>query len=267
MSQQTVIIMRHAEREDDAKGYQGPQLSDPEITPAGEQSTIAAAKAIAVHYKVSLVVASPFLRCVQTAKLAVQHFLPGAKVVFDNGLHEVNNQGKIKSDRPLSLTPIVASSVCNPPCPRWGENLQEATDRFVSAVSRIARAYPNDRTICLVTHGDAVSTIARLGLLGAASSSCSEDEVIVYNCDFNGWAAVRLSPGPARHTLRIGRAVGLEWTGVDIPKGGIPEPNSSEGQRSFPQPDVPRLVDEERLAIMRPMDSPRKIDCCGCVIV
>ena len=277
---QTVIVMRHAERADDAKGYTGPQLPDPPITPEGEKGSVAAAKAIAVHYRVTLVVASPFLRCVQTATTASAHLGGTPRIVYDNGLHEVNNLTKIKSDTAVALTPSVGASDGNPNPPRWGEDIQDATKRFSAAVTRIAKAYPQHKVICLVTHGDAVSGLARQGLLGVAPAGTVADDVMVYNCDYNGWAAVVVAAG---EPLRMGRAAGVAWMGIDVPEGGVVAPPPVEVERTAP-PVQSRIeveararappaiqaarIDEASRLIVRSVDSPKtQISCWdSCVL-
>eukprot|EP00760_Papus_ankaliazontas_P003027 PhM_4_TR11383/c0_g1_i2/m.31361 len=191
-----VIVMRHGEREDDCPGCaRDVVMTDPNLTSKGVTETMAAAAQIAEHITPTLVVTSPFTRCVQTAQAAASVW--GQKVcqvVHDYGLAEVHNATKIKGTdgvRP-TLQPSVPASSCNVPQPDWGESLEGADERFAASIMRLAHAYGDTHEcICLVSHGDSISTAARLGLV----AEDPRDGVVVYNVDFSAYVCLRV---PAR---------------------------------------------------------------------
>eukprot|EP00760_Papus_ankaliazontas_P022327 PhM_4_TR18837/c0_g1_i2/m.89739 len=195
-----VIVMRHGEREDNCDGVE--PMCDPNLTEKGLLESKRVAERINGIAVPTLIVTSPFLRCVQTAKeLANTWGISESMIVYDNGLVEVHNEKKIKGLDTTNTAPtlkcVLGPSDSNISQPQWGETMPMTEGRFRSSILRLLDTYKSKHeTICLVSHGDCVSTAARLGLV---PSSNDMDEVVVYKADFNAYVvldAATVTPGP-----------------------------------------------------------------------
>ncbi|CAD2216710.1 Histidine phosphatase superfamily (branch 1), putative [Angomonas deanei] len=142
---QRVIVMRHGERRDHTPDA-APE-GDPPLTPSGIEDVAKIVPALKSAYdeeKLAYlqIYTSPYRRCVQTA-LALQKCGVGSKLrmIVENSIGEVYGPIRIKTKEPPILKEQGAIGVQ----PKWGENLAQATSRYVTAFVDIANKQVHDR--------------------------------------------------------------------------------------------------------------------------
>eukprot|EP00298_Acanthocystis_sp_HF-20_P005811 c15854_g1_i1.p1 GENE.c15854_g1_i1~~c15854_g1_i1.p1 ORF type:complete len:369 (-),score=110.16 c15854_g1_i1:66-1133(-) len=163
--EQTVIIMRHANRQDlvdpnwektAARPY------DPDIV--DEFQVKEAAKEIDMFgFGVKYIISSPFLRCIRTAAICAKE-LGISEIYVDNRVCEVLTERNMKKKSPVLLTKEEIESLIPDikfiynqdfPLPQYPETIERARSRYSSSFSSISKMFSGN--ILIVSHGDAVA--------------------------------------------------------------------------------------------------------------
>ncbi|KAI6706518.1 hypothetical protein NL676_009480 [Syzygium grande] len=195
---QHVLVMRHSNRADDgADESWWTRVSKPwdaPLTDAGRIKALEAGKKLRAElgFPIHRVVASPFRRCIETARELIaglstegeealnvvlddgdctESSASGIKVCIEYGMCEVFNDvalwyhptdrdswgfdiKELEASFPAGIVDLAPHRVFNE-LPQWGESESRATDRYLRTVHSLVDKYPQENLL-FVTHGDAV---------------------------------------------------------------------------------------------------------------
>lgn len=190
---QVCCVARHAERADSAFAlYRGaPYVQsedyaqypfDPPLSDDGERGALELAQEVKecterLETTIHVVVASPFLRCAQTAAVICRELGPSTILMFDESCGEIYGDAIFGPTQPdvvhrdfsLLVEDCKARGVTRiaPVCvgskPHWGETLQDGRQRFNEAfLGYVHRGTEKTRNFLVVTHADCVAAAATL---------------------------------------------------------------------------------------------------------
>lgn len=146
------IVMRHGEAENNVLGIVSSKAERPHhLTEKGKKQVLAAALKLK-REKIDLVVASPFVRTQETAKLVAEHLgLDKKKIKTDARLHELN--GGVFDGKPIKDYRVLfgASVARFTTAPEHGETFLDIQKRMLKAVYELDREHEG-KTILIVTH-------------------------------------------------------------------------------------------------------------------
>ncbi|MCH0539049.1 bifunctional RNase H/acid phosphatase [Streptomyces sp. MUM 203J] len=194
----TFVLLRHGETLlTPQKRFSGSGGTDPELSEAGRHQAEAAAEMLAARGTVQDIVASPLLRCRQTAQTVAARL--GLDVRIEEGLREADfgaweglTFAEARERHPEELDAWLASPKAAPP---GGESFAAVSRRVAAARDRLTERYAG-RTVLLVTHVTPIKTLVRLALgappeaLFRMELSAASISVIAYYRDGN--TSVRL---------------------------------------------------------------------------
>lgn len=190
---QVCCVARHVERADSAFAlYRGaPYVQsedyaqypfDPPLSDDGERGALELAQEVKacterLETTIHVVIASPFLRCAQTAAVICRELGPSTILMFDESCGEIYGQAIFGPTQPDVVHRDFASVVedCKargvtriaPVCVgsklHWGETLQDGRQRFNEAfLGYVHRGTEKTRNFLVVTHADCVAAAATL---------------------------------------------------------------------------------------------------------
>lgn len=194
----TFVLLRHGETPlTPQKRFSGSGGNDPALSEAGHHQAEAAAELLAARGTVQDIVASPLLRCRQTAQTVAARL--GLEVRIEDGLREADfgaweglTFAEARERHPDELNAWLASPKVAPP---GGESFAAVSRRVAAARDRLTERYAG-RTVLLVTHVTPIKTLVRLALgappeaLFRMELSAASISVIAYYRDGN--TSVRL---------------------------------------------------------------------------
>ncbi|CUG89570.1 histidine phosphatase, putative [Bodo saltans] len=223
---QYVVLIRHGERRDSLPNT--PSEADPPLTEAGKREVVNAALRIKQQIGVKtskqlMIMSSPFVRTMETAA-ELQRYDIGIDrpATIDNTICEVFGPLRVKG---CATAPDVVRKDAIGDLPRWGESIQDATDRFVTSFLRNANRHRSEHLI-LVSHGDAIG-----GVLNHFYP-----KRVVYSADFLSFIVLkRTSSTSDRFTLHGSH--GVEWVN-DGDEGDDDAPTSATQQMQRTSSDV-----------------------------
>nr|ACI16010.1 hypothetical protein [Bodo saltans] len=239
---QFVVLMRHGERRDSILG--APSEADPPLTERGKLAIAETAGRIRSEMFVGgggkgvTVVTSPFLRAMETAEgLCRANISSNSDAAIDNSLCEVFGPLRIRG---CSGPPNVSRpNACGGELPKWGEGIQQATDRFVGSFLRNADSRRSDNLI-LVSHGDAISAVL----------SHFYPKRVVYNTNFLSYIVLkRTISSQTDQKFVLHASSGVEWI-LDGEEADEPIYTTSDvcGDAIVPERTTDRCFDADVLA-------------------
>lgn len=149
-----ILLVRHGQSEWNAVGrWQG--WADPPLSDLGRRQSLAAGKRLE---GIDVAVSSDLIRAMDTANLMVEPF-GLAPAVVEPRLRErdVGEWTGLTRDEISERWPAALSTMADPP---GGETAPALQARVVSAVTDLARAYP-DASLLAVSHGGAIRSLER----------------------------------------------------------------------------------------------------------
>lgn len=155
MLMQTLILVRHGQNEDNAKGILNGHRDKP-LTTAGVEQIKKLAKKLK-KYKINAIISSPLKRAKQTADLIAES--SGVNQVFiDDNLME-RDYG-VLTGRPREEKYKIAREIVKRDIDYFigvdeSEELEHAFPRAAKALSDIQKTYPN-KTVLISGHGDII---------------------------------------------------------------------------------------------------------------
>ncbi|OII68392.1 MULTISPECIES: bifunctional RNase H/acid phosphatase [unclassified Streptomyces] len=160
------VLLRHGETAlTPEKRFSGSGGSDPELSPVGLRQAEAAADLLAARGTVQDIVASPLLRCRQTAAVVADRL--GLDVRIDDGLREADfgaweglTFAEVQERHPDDLAAWLASPKAPP---TGGESFAAVSRRIAATRDRLTERHAG-RTVLLVTHVAPIKTLVRLAL-------------------------------------------------------------------------------------------------------
>lgn len=180
-----LLIVRHGERADRAKGRVDDYPDDAALTKEGRETAKRAGIAMRAIARSPVVVvySSPFFRCLQTANEIAAEL--GCLIRIEPGLSEICSDDIFEKEGPQLRQPHestgralqrvevdLSERPVEPSLPKWPETAQDAKHRVRNTAMKLAQRHPG-QAICLVCHAHSVIEITRhYPGGGAAGSRC-----------------------------------------------------------------------------------------------
>lgn len=155
-----LMLVRHAEAQHNVDSFRvaGRALESP-LTEVGKMQADSLARDLA-STKIDVIVHSPALRCLETAKAIKKYQKKSLKLVEDQRVVEMSQGSAVGGNKLLvSLSPVnvydLITKKLDFSLPQ-GETFNEVADRMEAAISEYEK--DEDKTVVVVTHGLAMRT-------------------------------------------------------------------------------------------------------------
>lgn len=190
-SDHVIVIMRHAPRlDDDSNAVWSDKSTRPYDTPISDFQLPLSQLDLLKPYNITVVVSSPFRRCLQTAGV-ICRALRLSSLVIDYGLSEVmhtvrstkaTNVNFLNSEGILEAVgdSVEIADVRGSP-PSFNEEIGDSLTRYHNTIKQIEADYPLSSVLC-ITHGNAVEV---------CGSHYVSPPVIPFEVNYCGFIAVR----------------------------------------------------------------------------